>query len=71
VAAGRDAEPMLEALFDAVEQGPLAFPEWRHGRSGAAMGEPLQLWSATGVLYAIACVEREGTPLLPLEGVAG
>jgi hypothetical protein len=39
------------------------FPEWLHGRTGVSMGERNQLWSATGVLYAIACAEAGCAPV--------
>ncbi|HLU65393.1 MAG TPA: hypothetical protein VKZ63_03930 [Kofleriaceae bacterium] len=60
VAAGRTARAAeLVGRLAAVCLDPRApFPEWLHGRSGASMGERDQLWSASGLLYAIDCVER-------------
>ncbi len=56
--AGRSADATLEALARAVDDPKHPFCEWRHGRSGAAMGERDQLWSATGLLWVVAA--REG-----------
>ncbi len=64
VRAGRSPERVVARLVDAVEDPQHPFPEWRHGRSGAAMGERDQLWSATGVLWAIAA-QRDGRVDVP------
>ena len=64
-AAGRtDRAAELTGRLAAVCLDPAApFPEWLHGRTGASMGERDQLWSASGLLHAIACVERGGPGL--------
>jgi hypothetical protein len=62
VVAGRPDR--AEALFDRLAAVCLEadFPEWCHGRTGRAMGEPRQLWSATGALYALEAIERGALP---------
>ncbi len=64
-AAGRSARArdLLDALVALCLDERAPFPEWVHGRTGASMGEPNQLWSATGVLLALACLD--GHAVLP------
>lgn len=58
--AGRPerAERLLSRLCELCLEDD--FPEWCHGRSGAPMGERRQLWSATGVLEAVAAFDGGG-----------
>ncbi|MFT5223119.1 MAG: hypothetical protein ACI867_001429 [Glaciecola sp.] len=54
-AVGRDkeADALADALAEAcTEDGQFTFPEWRHGRTGAAGGARSQAWSAAAVLLA-------------------
>lgn len=64
VAAGHNerAADMLERLAAGCLRDD--FPEWRHGQTGRAMGEPRQLWSATGTLYALEAARRGRPPFL-------
>jgi hypothetical protein len=59
VAAGRreDARALVDRLAAVCLDPAAPFPEWLHGRSGRSMGEVHQLWSAAGLLYAMACVD--------------
>jgi glycogen debranching enzyme len=65
VATGGDGSRLAAKLIDAVMDEAHPFPEWRHGRSGRPTGERDQLWSATGVLHALACLERPAAASLP------
>lgn len=58
------AEDLLAALERACLHAGVAFPEWQHGQTGASMGEPEQLWSAAGLLFASVCVARGDVPFL-------
>jgi glycogen debranching enzyme len=61
LATGRreEAATLTTRLEEACRPGGRwVFPEWRHGRSGAAMGEVDQAWSASGLLHARAALRR-------------
>lgn len=65
-ASGRSARAreLTDALAAVCLDERAPFPEWVHGRTGASMGETDQLWSATGLLLALDCVERGSGGLL-------
>lgn len=63
------AEEQLELLAQANRlgrSGEWEFNEWIHGRSGRAMGYPLQAWSAGMYVFAYNFLEGKGQTLLPL-----
>jgi len=63
------AEHQLELLAEANRLGRTQeweFNEWIHGRSGRAMGYPLQAWSAGLYVFAYHFLEGKGRTLLPL-----
>jgi glycogen debranching enzyme len=63
VGRGARAAELTEQLAITCLDPRAPFPEWLHGRTGAPMGERDQLWSASGLLHAIACVEGGGPGL--------
>lgn len=59
------AKQMFEgvaASCRAQANGRWIFPEWLHGQTGGSMGEDRQLWSASGVLFALRCIEKQAVP---------
>jgi len=65
------AEEQLTLLAEASRLGRTReweFNEWIHGRSGRAMGYPLQAWSAGMYVFAYRFLRGEGRGLLPLGG---